>query len=68
MGKPIHEVYVVTVVEYIGGEAQDPINYVFDNEPSADKCFCFLSEQRGSQKVYMQKEEVYGSFMLGGAI
>lgn len=60
---PIHEVYVVTVVEYINNDAADPVNFIFDNEEAANSCFRFFSK-RGNVKLFMEKENVFGSFMV----
>lgn len=64
---PIHEVYVVTVVEYIDSDAADPVNFIFDNEEAANSCFRFFSKS-GNVKLFMEKEQVYGSFMAGGEV
>lgn len=60
----VHNVYSVTVVDYVCGDAQDPSVFIFDNEVSANECFKFLSN--GDNKVFITKEEVYGSFCVGG--
>lgn len=57
------ELYVVTVVEYIDSDAADPVNFIFDNEEAANSCFRFFSE-RDNIKLFMEKENVYGSFVL----
>lgn len=62
----LHSIYTVTVVDYIDEEAQDPAVFLFDNEHSANQCFKALSN--GQNKVFMTKEEVYGSFCVGGQI
>lgn len=54
-------VYVVTVVEYMGTEARDPVPFIFDNPLSADACLRYLSSD--TNKVYLTKEEVWGSFI-----
>lgn len=60
----LKSIYVVTVVDYVDGEAQDPAVFLFDNEYSANQCLKALSN--GKNKVFMTKEEVYGSFCVGG--
>lgn len=57
-------VYVVTVVDYIGTDACDPVVFIFDNPLSADACLRYLSSD--TNKVYLTKEEVWGSFMVAG--
>lgn len=64
--EPPHEVYVVTVVEYEDGKACAPVLFAFDNEPSATACLKYLSKD--TNKIYLTKEEVYGSFCVGGQI
>lgn len=63
MSEHLHEVYVVTVVEYIDGDPCDPVNFIFDNEVSASECFRFFSKRKHI-KLVMEKEQVYGSFMV----
>lgn len=63
MGEPLHEVYVVTVVEYIDGDEYDPVTFIFDNEVAANECFKFFSK-RDNIKLFMEKENVFGSFMV----
>lgn len=60
--KSAHEVYVVTVVECIDGAECDPVNFIFDNEVSANECFRFFSDRKYI-KLFMEKENVYGRFM-----
>lgn len=60
----LHSIYTVTVVDYIDGEAQDPTVFLFDNAHTANQCLKALSN--GKNKVFMTKEEVYGSFCVGG--
>ena len=61
--EPLHEVYVVTIIEYINSDAADHVNFIFDNEVSANECFRFFSK-RGDIKLFMEKEQVFGSFMV----
>ena len=56
--------YVVACVDYIAEDAQAPVVYIFDNEHSANQCMEFLSNKNNI--VTMTKEEVYGSFCVGG--
>lgn len=63
MTEPIHEVYVVTVVEYIDGDDADPTTFIFDNEVAANECFKFFSKWHDI-KLFMEKENVFGSFMV----
>jgi len=58
---PIHEVYVVTVVEYINSDAAEPVNFIFDNEEAASGCFCFFAKQK-EIGLFMEKEEVFSHF------
>ena len=60
----LKSIFVVTVVDYVCGEAQDPTTFLFDNEYSANQCLKALSN--GKNKVFMTKEEVCGSFCVGG--
>ena len=63
MQDAIHELYVVTVVEYINSDAADPVNFIFDNEEAANSCFRFFSK-RDNIKLFMEKEQIYGSFVF----
>ena len=59
----LKSIFVVTVVDYVCGEAQDPTTFLFDNEVSANECFRFFSK-RDNIKLFMEKEQVFGSFMV----
>lgn len=54
----MREVYVVTVVEYIDGDACDPTNFIFDNETAANECFKYFSKQKHI-KLSMEQEIVF---------
>ena len=57
----LDSVYTVTVVDYIDGNAQRPIVFLFDNPMSAAKCQRILSNENNI--VSITKEKVASTFL-----